>query len=143
MPAASRSAVEAIRPLLTSAAFRQLLRFAIAGLGVTLLSSLVYLTAAMEFHVAPLIANTISYAFGVAVGYAIHSRWSFRADGGAEGATVVRFLLATGAAFALNSFWVWLATHAMHLPAWAPVPAMVFVTPLGSFALNRYWVFAG
>jgi putative flippase GtrA len=36
---------------------------------------------------------------------------------------------------------VWLATGLLHLPPIAPVPAMIFVTPLASFLLNRYWVF--
>lgn len=142
MPAKPRSAVEALRPLLTGEAFGQLVRFAVAGVGVTLLSTLVYLAAAMPFHVAPLLANALSYLVGVGVGYAIHSRWSFRVGGGGnDRAMATRFFFASAAAFALNSLWVWLAVHVMHLPAWTPVTAMIFATPLGSFALNRYWVF--
>lgn len=129
-----------MRPLLASEAFGQLIRFAVAGVGVTLLSVLVYVGFATGLHIAPLLANALSYVVGVAVGYAIHSRWSFRAeDSGA--AMVLRFVLASGFGFALNSAWVWLATGLLHLSPWAPVPAMVFVTPLASFAINRYWVF--
>ena len=147
MPALSRSVAEAARPLLASQAFGQLVRFAIAGLGVTLFAAGVYLAAATAFHVLPLLANTISTGCGVVVGYLVHSRWSFRASGEQgggerEAAMAARFLLAAAGAFALNSFWVWLAVHAFHLPSWTPVTGMIFATPLASFAVNRYWVFA-
>lgn len=144
MPAPSRSVAEPIRLLLANEAFVQLLRFAVGGVGVTLFAAAIYLTAATALHVPPLIANTISTGCGIVAGYLIHSRWSFRADGGGGEATmVVRFLFAAAGAFALNSFWVWLAVHAFHLPAWTPVTGMIFATPLASFAANRYWVFAG
>ena len=141
MPAPSRSAAEALRPLLASEAFGQLVRFAVAGLGVTIFCIGVYLAAAITFGVDPMIANVISHFAGVVTGYAIHSRWSFRAEPGREGVMLLRFTIASGMAFALNSSWVWLAVHALHGPAWLPVPAMLFVTPLASFALNRWWVF--
>lgn len=139
MLARSRSVAEA---LLAHEAFAQLLRFAVAGLGVTLFAAGIYLVVAVEFGVPALIANTISTLCGVTVGYVVHSRWSFRAGDGDHAAQVLKFLLAAGGAFALNSFWVWLAVHALKLPAWTPVTGMVFATPLASFAANRYWVFA-
>lgn len=140
MLARSRSAAEA---LLAHEAFAQLLRFAVAGLGVTLFAAGIYLAVAIGLGVPPLVANTVSTLFGVAIGYVVHSRWSFRAGHGDHAKQVVRFLVTASAAFALNSFWVWLAVHALHLPAWTPVIGMVFATPLASFAANRYWVFAG
>lgn len=138
MLARSRSAAEA---LLAHEAVGQLLRFAVAGAGVTLFAAGIYLLAAVQLRVAPLTANSISTACGVGIGYLVHSRWSFRA-GGDHGAQVAKFLICAGAAYALNSFWVWLAVHALRLPAWTPVTGMVFVTPVASFAANRYWVFA-
>lgn len=157
MPARSRSVADAgatqaeparparaptIRSLLAHEAFGQLLRFAAAGLGVTLFAAGVYLLAATALRVPPLMANTISTVCGVVVGYVVHSRWSFRASDGDHAAQVIRFLVAAGAAFALNSFWVWLCVHALQLPAWTPVTGMIFATPLASFAANRWWVFA-
>lgn len=136
-----RARAEAVRLLIAGEAFGQLLRFVVAGLGVTLFATGVYLALAMLLAVPPLLANTMSHLTGVAAGYAVHSRFSFRAE--ARSATMaVRFAIGSGAGFALNSLWVWCAVHALHGPAWLPVPAMVFVTPLASFALNRYWVFA-
>jgi len=133
--------IGSLPPFARSEAFLQLVRFAIAGLGVTLFSTLVYLTFAYPFHLKPMLANALSYCFGFVASYAAHSRWSFRSREGDDAFVILRFLAASGLAFALNSLWVWLATGLFHLPALAPVPAMMFATPLASFVLNRYWVF--
>lgn len=138
MPARSRSVAESVA---ANEALVQLLRFAVAGLGVTLFAAAIYLFAATTLHIAPLVANTISTGFGIVVGYVVHSRWSFRAAGD-DRLMAAKFLLSATGAFALNSLWVWLAVHAFHLPAWTPVTGMVFATPLASFAVNRWWVFA-
>jgi putative flippase GtrA len=127
--------------LVGSEAFRQLVRFMVAGMAVTLLSAAIY-SALVQVSMAPLAANVVSHGCGMAVGYAVHSRWSFNADtDGGERAMIVRFLVASGFAFLLNSLWVWLAIAAMGLPPLAPLPAMVVLTPLCSFILNRTWVF--
>ena len=122
-------------------AFGQLVRFVVAGLGVTALSVAAYLLLAVSLHVPPMVANVASHFVGVASGYAVHSRWSFRDAGPRDPGTIVKFVIVSGVSFALNSSWVFLATAVFALPAWAPVPAMVCVTPLASFALNRIWVF--
>jgi putative flippase GtrA len=137
-----RSSIMAVHPALATEAFRQLVRYVVAGLAVTLFAALIYSAAATLLGIAPLTANAISSLCGVVASYAVHSRWSFapeREEG--EAGMILRFLIAAAFAFALNSFWVWLATGLLHLPPIAPVPAMVFVTPFASFLLNRYWVF--
>jgi putative flippase GtrA len=142
LPPALLAIAGPLRPLLESRGFAQLVRFAIAGLGVTLFSVLVYVGFAYGLRLHPLAANTFSYAAGLAAGYTVHSRWSFRTEErGQEGTMVLRFLVASGFAFTLNSFWVWITTIMLHLSPLAPVPAMMFVTPLASFVLNRWWVF--
>ena len=131
----------ALTEFAASEAFRQLVRFVVAGMAVTLFSAAIY-TALVHVGLAPLAANLVSHGCGMAVGYTVHSRWSFNADtDGGERAMIVRFLVASGFAFLLNSCWVWLAIDAMGLPPLAPLPAMVVLTPLCSFILNRTWVF--
>jgi putative flippase GtrA len=136
-----RALAAALPPLVRGEAFAQLLRYAIAGLGVTALSTLVYGACAVAGHVPPMLANACGYAVGLVAGYLVHSRWSFAARREDEAGMVVRFVGATLFSFALNSFWVWLLTGPLHLPPLAPVPAMVGVTPIVSFLVNRYWVF--
>lgn len=131
----------AVADLLASDGFRQLLRFVAGGLAVTLFAACIY-SAAVWMGVYPLAANVISHGFGMAAGYAVHSRWSFRADTDeGERAMIARFLIASAFAFLLNSLWVWLAVDMMRLHPLAALPGMVVLTPLMSFALNRYWVF--
>jgi putative flippase GtrA len=121
---------------------RQLLRFGIAGLGVTLLSALIYLAAVYGLRLPPLGANLVSHLLGLVAGYALHSRWSFSDRSSSDDLrTVGRFCAVSAFTFLLNGFWVAVTTLALGLPAIAPVPLMVIVTPLASFLLNRSWVF--
>ena len=53
----------------------------------------------------------------------------------------VQALAASGVAFAINNFWIWLLVHRLGLSPFAPVPLMMAATPCLSFVLNRYWVF--
>jgi putative flippase GtrA len=126
----------------TANATPQLVRFAVAGLGVTALSALLYLGLAAA-GLPPLVANLFSHGGGVLVGFHVHSRWTFRDEARSDGAArIVRFAAGSTAALLLNSLWVWALVTAGGAPSWAPLPAMLFVTPLASFALNRWWVFA-
>ena len=128
--------------LLMQPAARQLIRYIIAGLGVTQLSTAIYASLVTYLALAPLMANVGSTACGLCVGYAVHSRWTFA--GGAEDrehAKIGRFLLGALVAFLINSFWVWLLVSYYHLPPLAPIPLMMVATPGVSFLLNRYWVF--
>ena len=134
--------IPAVAALLAKPAARQLLRYAFAGFCVTQLAAAVYSALVIAFATHPLLANCISTAFGLAVGYIVHSRWSFAAgNGDGEGLQVARFLLASAIAFAINSFWVWLLVINLRFSPLAPVPMMMLVTPWISFLLNRHWVF--
>ena len=141
MPAPSPLVADSVRSL-AGDGLGQLLRFAIAGFAVTLFSATIYLWLAGTVHVPPLAATAISHACGIGAGYLVHSRWSFRATPTRESATALRFAIVSGLGFVLNASWVWIFVHALRAPVWAPVPAMMVLTPLASFALNRQWVFA-
>ena len=123
--------------------FGQLVRYAITGGFVTALGIAVYLAAAMPLGIAPLIANVLAYAVCVAVGYVIHSKWSFRGHGRRDNLarTTSRFFVVSLVSFALNSIFVWLLTGPLDGPDWWPTIPMLFVTPFVTFALNRRWVF--
>ena len=124
--------------------FGQLFRYALTGGFVTALGIGVYLIAATLFDVPPLLANVFAYAICVAVGYVIHSRWSFKGHGRRDSVarTTSRFFVVSLVSFALNSLFVWALTGPMDGPDWWPTIPMLFVTPLVTFGLNRKWVFA-
>jgi putative flippase GtrA len=122
----------------------QLTRYAVTGGFVTALGAGVYWVTATFFGVAPLLANVLAYAIAVALGYVLHSRWSFRGHGRRDNVarTTSRFFVVSLVSFGLNSLFVWVLTGPLQGPTWWPVVPMLFVTPLVTFALNRRWVFA-
>lgn len=121
----------------------QLIRYGVSGVGLTLFYSAVYLAALDLAHFAPLAANTIAFLLTVALGYFIHSRWSFRDHGvrDAPARNTSRFLAVNVMGFALNSFWVWLIAEHLALSPRLPLLPIVLVTPWISFWLNRRWTF--
>ena len=122
----------------------QILRYVVTGAAVTMLGVGTYWALAALAHMPTLIANLGAYVVSVAIGYVAHSRFSFRDHGGRDGTAVraSRFVAVSLFSLALNSLWVWIGTVAFPGPIWAPIPAMVFVTPIAVYLLNRKWVFA-
>lgn len=131
-----------LRSMVLTPGVKQLLRYAVAGFAVTQFAACVYVALAALLHVEPLVANCFGTACGLGAGYWTHSRWSFASGAGnGEMFQVTRFLLVSLIAFLVNSAWVWILVSTLRLPAVAPVPIMLFVTPWLSFVLNRHWVF--
>lgn len=123
--------------------FGQLVRYAITGGGVTLLGGGIYTALVLTTPLHPQLAMVIAYLVCVAVGYFLHSRWSFAGHGTRDNParTTTRFFVASLISYALNAFWTWLCTEALNLPDWTPVLPLLFITPLAMFAINRNWVF--
>ena len=121
----------------------QLVRYGLTGGLASLVNIGVYWILAAR-GLDPNLAWGAGYVAAVAVGYVIHSRWSFRdlerRDDIAR--TGSRFVVVSLISFALNQFWVWLLVQQLDLPLWAPYPLVLGVTPLVIFGLNRKWVFA-
>lgn len=138
---AGLESIPVVAAILEKPAARQLLRYAFAGFCVTQLAAAAYSAFVIAFATHPLLANCMSTALGLCIGYLVHSRWSFAAGNDGEGLQVARFLMASAIAFAINSFWVWLLVITLHFSPLAPVPMMMLVTPWISFLLNRHWVF--
>lgn len=122
----------------------QLVRYAVTGGLASVVNIGVYWLLAARFGVDPNLAWLLGFLAAMAVGYVVHSRWSFRGHGerGDLARTGGRFVLVNLIGLGLNSFWVWLLVQRMDLPLWAPYPLVLGVTPLAVFALNRRWVFA-
>src|SRR3954470_24524735 len=122
----------------------QLLRFGMVGGFVTALGAGAYWVPATFLGVHPLAANVFGYLVAAGVGYVLHSRVSFKGHGSRDNPVqrTGRFLVVSLVSLALNSLFVWVLTGLLHGPTWWPVVPMIFATPLATFALNRYWVFA-
>jgi putative flippase GtrA len=121
----------------------QLVRYALTGGLASLVNIGVYWVLAAG-GMDPNLAWTVGFLAAVAVGYVIHSRWSFQGHGRRDNLarTGGRFFIVALISFAINQLWVWLLVQHLDLPLWAPYPLVLGVTPLIIFALNRRWVFA-
>ncbi|MGD9811302.1 MAG: GtrA family protein [Sphingobium sp.] len=132
---------QARRHLLT-----QLIRYAVVGLGVTSAQAAVYWMLATWANIHVQIANFAGYVTAVILGYFFHGCYTFadpqRQGGtGAHAARGSRFVIASLVSYGLNAMWVWLFVTRLGAPSWAPIPAMLFVTPALVFVLNKKWVF--
>jgi len=122
--------------------FGQLIRYALTGGFVTMLSVATYTVAVRTLHCHPQVGNALAYLVGVATGYVLHARFSFRDTGPGGAARGAKFFATTGISFALNATWVWLFTGVLHWSNLTPTLAMVFLTPPICFVIYRNWVFA-
>jgi putative flippase GtrA len=121
----------------------QILRYGIAGVGITLFQMSLYNLLLGMGHQRPQIANIVASGAAMIVGYTIHSRFTFEAKDEAHDfkRTLSRFLAVNLTGVAVNAFWVWLIEKQFGLSAhWASVP-FFFATPAMLFWLNRQWVF--
>lgn len=129
--------------LVESGLLGQLIRFVIAGGITTGLYTLVYSPLAGLGITSEQVANIGGYLVAMTSGYLLHSKWSFRGHGAEASKTSWRFFTVSLVSFGLNTMFVWILTDDAMLagPWWWPLVPILFVTPLVTFALNRFWVF--
>ena len=131
----------------------QLVRFGIAGGLSTLVFGVIYWPLATYGHELadiggraawPVVANILGYLGAMVSGYFLHSRWSFQGHGERDdfARTGGRFFAVSLVSFGLNTAFVAILTGPLHGATWWPLVPIVCVTPLITFALNRFWVFA-
>jgi putative flippase GtrA len=120
----------------------QLARFVVSGAFVTAIGVGVYAIVALLLRWHPQIGNFMAYVVAVALGYFMHSRWSFRDHGSERNhVTKLRYTIVSIISYVLNTFWVWLIFTRLELGPEVPIIPMLFVTPAVTFILNRQWVF--
>jgi putative flippase GtrA len=122
----------------------QLVRYGISGAFLALFYSAVYWLLAAQAGVPALIANTIAFLVSLALGWLIHSRWSFRGHGASErgGLAYGRYFIVNVAAYGLNSFWVWLVVLRSGGSVALSIVPILGITPWICFWINRRWTFA-
>lgn len=130
--------------LLANSAFAQLIRFVITGLGVTFFYAAVYWPLA-TFVIDPRLAVVIAFLAATLLGRYAHSQISFRGHGTRDDPNRIafRFLIVSLIGFFLNLGFTWVLTGPpINGPTWWPLVPAIFLTPLVTFALNRFWVFS-
>ena len=122
----------------------QFLRYGLTGGFLTILAAGLYWVLATPFHYDPQTAINLAYLLAVVLGYFLHGAFSFKGHGSSDSRSLgqsLRFFAVSLVSLGLNKFFVWLFTAYLGGPTWWPIPAIVFVTPVVVFALNRKWVY--
>lgn len=117
-------------------------RFAVVGIAATLTHFLtvVGLIDVLGFPIAS-IANAFGVLTGSAVSYIGNYFWTFR-RGGAHLVRMTRFAVAYGVVFSLNGVVMLLVADIGGISYRVPLALMLVATPIMTFLLNRFWVFA-
>jgi putative flippase GtrA len=118
----------------------EVVRFAAVGLSATFVYFLSYNAVSYGTAASPIVANVVAFALSLTLSYFGHKHVTFRAGGG-NAVYLPRFVAITLLLVLATSIISTVATSWLHLPSYM-VAALVSVSyPLGSFFLNKFWVF--
>ena len=122
----------------------QAIRYAVAGVVITVLFSASYWAVTELFGIDPMVSLTLVFLLFTGISYVTHGAFSFRGHGERDRHHVraSRFLVVNVLGFLANQFFVWLLVKQLGGPTWWPVIPFLFVTPLLTFMLHRRWVYA-
>jgi putative flippase GtrA len=122
----------------------QLIRYALAGLAITLAAAAGYWAIADLLHVDPMLSYTIVFIIFSGISYITHGEFSFKGHGERDRHHIRmgRFFAINVLGFLVNQGFIWLLVKQLDGPTWWPTIPMIFVTPLLTFALHRRFVYA-
>jgi putative flippase GtrA len=118
---------------------RQLGVFAAVGISSNAMLYALYLvlTEAGAGHKA---AMTAAFSAGVAMGYMLNRRWTFRHTGAARD-SAMRYLVSYALAYIANVCAMVLLVDIAELPHQAVMLGLIVVTAAFTFVLQKHWVF--
>lgn len=122
----------------------QLVRYALAGLAITLAVAASYWAITDLAGIDPMISFTIVFVVFSVISYVTHGEYSFRGHGTRDQHHIRmgRFLAVNLLGYLVNQGFIWLLVKQMGGPTWWPTIPMVFITPLLTFALHRRFVYS-
>jgi putative flippase GtrA len=125
-------------------ALMQLVRYALAGLAITLAAAGSYWAIADLLGVGPMLSYTIVFIVFSGISYVTHGEYSFKGHGERDRHHIRmgRFFAINVLGFLVNQGFIWLLVKHLGGATWWPTIPMVFVTPLLTFTLHRRFVYA-
>ena len=104
----------------------QAIRYAFAGLVITVSFSAAYWAVTELLGIDPMVSLTIVFLVFTAVSYFTHGAFSFRGHGARDRQHIraSRFLIVNIIGFMLNQFFVWLLVKHLGGPTWWPIVRM-------------------
>lgn len=121
-----------------------LVRYALAGLAITVAAAGAYWAIADLLHVDPMASYGIVFLVFSGISYFTHGEYSFKGHGERDRHHVrmSRFLAINVLGFLVNQGFIWVLVKQLDGPTWWPTIPMIFITPLLTFALHRKFVYA-
>ena len=125
-------------------ALMQLVRYALAGVAITLAAAGSYWAIADLLGVGPMLSYTIVFIVFSGISYVTHGEYSFKGHGERDRHHIRmgRFFAINVLGFLVNQGFIWLLVKHLGGATWWPTIPMVFVTPLLTFTLHRRFVYA-
>ena len=122
----------------------QLLRYAFAGLAITLAVAGSYWAITDLAGIDPMISFTIVFIVFSVISYVTHGEFSFKGHGTRDQHHIRmgRFLAVNVLGYLVNQGFIWLLVKQLDGPTWWPTIPMVFLTPLLTFTLHRKFVYS-
>lgn len=120
----------------------RIVRFALVGVAATIthLGTTVLLIEGLALN--PVAASTLGVCVSFWISYYGHQTFSFAVERDHRG-YLIRFLVSSVLAFALNLSIVGANTYLLHFPYPLALAVLAVVIPGTSYLLNRFWVFSG
>lgn len=118
---------------------REVIVFGLVGILATLTHYLIALLVVKWAGVGVLYANVFAYCVAVVVSFLGHSRLTFRAD--LDRGRFAKFVAASLSALAVSQSLLFVLTRLAIFDYQVNILAAVFVVPLYSFILNKFWVY--
>ena len=125
---------------MTAAPFLQFAKFLGVGLANTLIALLVIYAAKWYAGLGDVAANALGYGVGLFISFSLNSRWTF-AHVGPQWPALVKFLLVSLVAYAMNLLTVLVAIHGLGLNDYLAQALGIPPYTLTSFFASKYLVF--
>lgn len=117
---------------------QRLIRFAVTGVGSTLLHAAVALSLISGLTISPPLANGLAFSVATVFSYLANTLWSFSAP--LHGKNLQRFLGVSTLGFFLATALAWFA-ESWGWSALAGITLVVCVVPAVSFVLHSQWTY--
>jgi len=116
-------------------------RFAVVGVGNTLVDFAVFTLLAQALGVSVYLSQAAGYSAGTLNSYVLNRSWTFRAGGRFFSPALVKFLALSLAMLAFSTGILYLAYDLGGLPKLAAKIVATGVTMVVNFLASRFWVF--
>lgn len=120
----------------------RVVRFALVGIGATVLYALLALAFESRLAMSPVAASVLAYAVAAIFSYCGHKFVTFMSDG-AHRQELPRFVLLTVTGFGVASALPYLFANLLGQPSWVPVLLTCVLIPMVNLIVLDRWVFRG